>query len=68
MMTRHEPILLDYETYIPFKLFGPLLLPDRSQLERLAAIERHIASRKWRSKHGYPSIFSSYNAENCIAV
>ncbi|KAH8699393.1 hypothetical protein GQ44DRAFT_632794 [Phaeosphaeriaceae sp. PMI808] len=68
MVTRHEPILLDYNTEFPPALFDPLLLPRRHQMDRLLAIEQHISSRRSRSKNGYPSMFRSFSARNSIAV
>lgn len=68
MATRHEPMLLDYETHFPLTSLEPLLLPTRLQSERLLAVEKHITNRQTQTKHGYPSIFSSCDAENSFPV
>ncbi|KAE9976350.1 hypothetical protein BLS_002095 [Venturia inaequalis] len=66
--TRHEPILLDYEPGFPPALFEPLLLPKKCHMERLLAVDQHIAARKLRSKPSFSTAFGSFSLKNSLAV
>ena len=52
------PLLEKFSPSVPAKIFEPLLLPERGQMERLRNIETHIASRRSKATRGNPSIFS----------
>ena len=52
------PLLKDFSPGIPLNLFDPLLLPKRTQMQRLREIELHIAARQRQAKPNNPSIFS----------
>lgn len=64
----HEPILWDYEPGFPSALFEPLLLPKKCQMQRLLAVEQHVAARKLKSKPSFPTVFGSFSSRNSIAV
>ncbi|TLD29710.1 p-loop containing nucleoside triphosphate hydrolase protein [Venturia nashicola] len=66
--TKHESILLDYEPGFPATLFEPLLLPKKCQMERLLAVEQHIATRKLRSRPLFSTVFSSFSSKSSLAV
>ncbi|KAJ9617111.1 hypothetical protein H2200_000832 [Cladophialophora chaetospira] len=65
--TRLQPLLFDYPPEIPSKMFSPLLLNKKSELQRLSEIEFHIKSRENRCKSQHPSAFSD-PSPNSFAV
>jgi hypothetical protein len=66
--TRHESLLSRYDPGFPPSLFAPLLLPKKSQMERLARVEQYLTRRKNGSVYGSPLIFQDINAEGSLAV
>jgi len=64
----HYPLLHDYDPEFPPSLFEPLLLPKKSQMERLFHVEQHLATRRKAAISGYPSIFRSVDATKSFAV
>ena len=66
--TFHEPILKQYPTGFPPSVFDHLLLPKKSQLQRLSAVERHLAGRNAEADSSYPSLFQESNKNTSFAV
>lgn len=63
-----HPLLHEYEPGFPSSLFDPLLLPRRSQMERLAHVEQYIQRRVHRSVHKSSLIFQDVNSKNSFSV
>ncbi|EXJ76456.1 uncharacterized protein A1O5_00964 [Cladophialophora psammophila CBS 110553] len=61
------PLLYAYPPEFPVKFFEPLLLRNRTELERLSKIELHIRSRQSRCTLNNPSLFADPSPE-CFAV
>ncbi|KAB8229417.1 uncharacterized protein BDW43DRAFT_314998 [Aspergillus alliaceus] len=61
-------ILHDYDTCIPTQVFQSLLLPFRSQMERLARAEKYLQQRKERCKFSGPGIFRDFGTPSCFSV
>jgi hypothetical protein len=64
--TYHYPILLNYGPAIPVKLFSPLLLPRRGQMERILVVESYLNIRHYQSNSRYPSALHGLGS-NCLA-
>ena len=64
----HYPILRDYDPGFPPSVFEPLLLPRKSQMERLLHVEQYLESRRNQTKPNYPSIFKSIDAADSFSV
>ncbi|PYH42617.1 uncharacterized protein BP01DRAFT_404617 [Aspergillus saccharolyticus JOP 1030-1] len=63
----HE-ILNDYDANVPVNIFCSLLLPFRSQMERLARAEEYLRQRRLRAKqHGW-GIFWQFGTVSFFAV
>ncbi|KAH0841829.1 hypothetical protein FOPE_06604 [Fonsecaea pedrosoi] len=65
--TTSYPLLLEYPQEIPVTLFGPLLLSNRTELDRLSKVELYIKSRRLRCAHTSPSLFVD-PSPGCFAV
>ncbi|TAQ90964.1 hypothetical protein B7494_g730 [Chlorociboria aeruginascens] len=59
--THQYEILKEYDTGFPPSLFEPLLLPTRSQMEHLDAVEKYLSHRKNQANASNPSIFENAN-------
>ncbi|KAF2759861.1 hypothetical protein EJ05DRAFT_463267 [Pseudovirgaria hyperparasitica] len=68
IVTRHEPMLLDHPIGFAPDLFDPLLLPSKSQMARLAAVESYLTSRRQSCRAQYPSIFNAFGDSNSLPV
>jgi hypothetical protein len=66
--TRQESLLSRYDPGFPLSLFNPLLLPKKSQMERLAGVEQYLKQRKNKSAYGSSFIFEDINAKSSLAV
>jgi hypothetical protein len=66
--TSHESLLSRYHPGFPSSLFAPLLLPKKSQMERLARVELYLARRQNGSVHESSLIFQNINAQGSFAV
>ena len=64
----HYPLLHDYDPEFPPSLFEPLLLPKKSQMERLFRVEQHLITRRKAAIPDFPSIFRSVDATKSFAV
>ena len=62
----HCTLLRDYSPGFPQSLFEPLLLPFKSQMERLLRVEQHLETR--RAAASFPSIFGSVDTTESFAV
>lgn len=47
-------------------LLEPLVLPKRSQMERLRSIEQYLAGRDKNARNGIPSVFSFSDSHRCF--
>lgn len=65
---RHESLLSRYDPGFPPSLFDPLLLPKKSQMERLARVEQYLTRRQNESVYRSSLIFQDINAEGSLAV
>ncbi|KAL4994276.1 hypothetical protein BDV10DRAFT_189152 [Aspergillus recurvatus] len=63
-----HPLLGDYEAGIPIDLFESLLLPYRSQMERLARAEDYVNQRRQHVRFPKSSIFQDFGTESCFSV
>ena len=64
----HCTLLHDYSPEFPPSLFEPLLLPKKSQMERLLRVEQHLATRRAAAIPGFPSMFRSVDTTESFAV
>ena len=68
LATKIQPLLCKFEPEIPIDLFFPLLLPNRSQMERLRQLELYITARHEHAvPEKNPSIFSE-PSKRCFAA
>ena len=67
LATKIEPILRRFGPGIPFNLFSPLLLPKKSQMDRLRQVELYISARCEQAVPESPSMFS-HPSKRCFAV
>lgn len=58
LATKIHPLLRGFGPEMPMDLFSPLLLPRRTQMDRLRKIELHITARHEQAVPENPSIFS----------
>lgn len=65
---RHYPLLGDYDPGFPDELFDPLLLPQKSQMNRLFNIEEYLARRTANAFVDIPPIFGPISKFNSFAV
>jgi len=61
-------ILSDYDACIPEGMFQSLLLPFRSQMERLARAERRLRERRQFLKYPGYGIFRDFGTKTCFSV
>lgn len=61
-------LLQDYDPEFPISLLDPLLLPKKSQMERLLCVEQYLDGRRAASVSGSPSIFRSIDKKESFAV
>jgi hypothetical protein len=64
----HYPLLSRYDPGFPRSLFDPLLLPRRSQMERLYRIEQYIQQRRKKSSYQSSLIFRDINKSYSFGV
>lgn len=62
------PLLGDYDPGVPQQLLHSLLLPFKSQMERLHSIEEYLRHRKSVTKYPSPHIFQSFGSESTFAA
>ncbi|KAF2120460.1 hypothetical protein BDV96DRAFT_485186 [Lophiotrema nucula] len=62
------PLLVRYDPEIPLPVLQGLLLPRRSQLERLRILEAYVTSRTKNSSFGAGSIFRDFGHPSSFAV
>ncbi|RMD42864.1 hypothetical protein DV735_g2274, partial [Chaetothyriales sp. CBS 134920] len=60
-------LLRDYDPGIPLEVAQSLILPSKTQMERLLRAEDYLKSRQ-RASRRLPSIFQSYGDSDCFAV
>ncbi|KAL4737892.1 hypothetical protein BDV11DRAFT_171491 [Aspergillus similis] len=63
-----HPLLGDYDTCVPMDLFESLLLPYRSQMERLARAEDYMEQRRRRLRFPESSIFHDFGTPSSFSV
>ncbi|TGO08655.1 hypothetical protein BTUL_0198g00170 [Botrytis tulipae] len=66
--TLQEPLVKDYKCGLTSDLFAPLLLPNKSEMLRLASIEEYITDRNAASSAEMPCIFSTTNTARSFPV
>lgn len=66
--THIHGILSDYDAYIPEGTFQSLLLPFRSQMERLDRAENHLYQRRQHLKYRGPGVFRDFGTRTCFSV
>ena len=64
----HCNLLHKYSPEFPLSLFEPLLLPQKSQMERLLRIEQYLDRRRAEAIPGFPSMFRSVDTIDSFAV
>ena len=67
LATKIQPLLGRFGPGIPLDLFSPLLLPKRSQMDRLRQIEMYIDVRRQQAVPENPSMFSD-PSKRCFAA
>ena len=60
--------LNEYDPGIPQKVLCSLLLPFRSQMERLVRVEEYLNRRRGLAKSGLPRIFCEFGLQDCFSV
>ena len=64
----HHPLLHKYDPGFPPTIFEPLLLPKKSQMERLSRVEKYLAARKKKAVSGHRYIFAISDLKESFAV
>ena len=64
----HCNLLHKYSPEFPQSLFEPLLLPQKSQMERLLRVEQYLDRRRAEATPGFPSMFRSVDTIDSFAV
>ncbi|KAJ0418504.1 hypothetical protein BJY00DRAFT_314872 [Aspergillus carlsbadensis] len=64
----HHPMLEDYNAYVQMGEFESLVLPCRSQLERLARAEDYMKQRHKSLRYPELNIFRHYGTPSCFSV
>ena len=64
----HCALLHKYSPEFPPSLFEPLLLPQKSQMERLLRVEQYLDRRRAAAVPQFPSIFHSVDTTNSFPV
>lgn len=67
IVTKLQPLLLDYPPDIDPGIFEPILLNKKCELERLARLEEYISDRWKGCNNRYPSLFNDPTSD-CFAV
>ena len=67
LASKIQPVLRRFGPEIPVDLFSPLLLPKRSQMDRLRQIELYITARQEQAVPENPSMFSE-PSKRCFAA
>jgi hypothetical protein len=62
------PILAEYDPEIHLQEFQCLVLPLRSQMERLRDVESYVRARQDRAKKGAPSVYRNFGHPSSFAV
>ena len=63
-----HPLLADYDPCVPMGMFESLVLPYRSQMERLARAEDYMNHRQQRICFPESSIFQDFGTRSCFSV
>ena len=64
----HCALLRDYSPEFPQSLFEPLLLPKKTQMERILRNEEYLATRRAAAIPEFPSMFRSVDTTKSFAV
>ncbi|KAL3474851.1 hypothetical protein BJX99DRAFT_271463 [Aspergillus californicus] len=64
----HHPMLGNYDAHIRMGVFESLVLPYRSQLERLARAEDYMRQRQQRLVNPESNIFQDFGTSSCFSV
>ena len=67
LATKIQPLLRKFGPEIPIDLFSPLLLPRRTQMDRLRKVELYLTARHEHAVPESPSIFSE-PSRSCFAA
>ncbi|KAM3066454.1 hypothetical protein ACMFMG_012040 [Clarireedia jacksonii] len=59
---------LDYSPEVPIELLQSMILPFKSQMERISKVEQYIRSRKRKAKRNNPSIFRDFGHQDSFSV
>jgi hypothetical protein len=65
---RIHPLLRQYDPAVPFQQLGPLSLPQKTQLVRLAEIENYVRLRRAQANSHRPSVMHSFGHASSFAV
>ena len=68
LAVHHCALLRKYSPEFPPSLFEPLLLPQKSQMERLLRVEQYLDCRRAAAIPEFPSMFRSVDTINSFAV
>ncbi|KAJ5260588.1 hypothetical protein N7478_012193 [Penicillium angulare] len=63
-----HPLLAEYDPCIPMDCFQSLLLPLKSQMERLAAIEEYLEHRQAELLYRGSGVFHDFGTSSCFSV
>lgn len=66
--THIHGILSDYDACVPEGTFQSLLLPFKSQMERLARAESYLHQRRRHLKYPGPGVFKDFGTQSCFSV
>ncbi|KAK5188622.1 hypothetical protein LTR92_011357 [Exophiala xenobiotica] len=61
-------LLKDYDPGIPHHMLQSLVLPSKSQMERLLRAEDYLRDRRTRAVHACPFVFREYGRATCFGV
>ncbi|KAJ4291237.1 hypothetical protein N0V88_006237 [Collariella sp. IMI 366227] len=62
------PLLLEYDPCLPSDFLHSLILPTRTQMSRLQAIELYLLKRKQSAHSVYYPVFANFGKDNSFAV
>ncbi|KAL4918900.1 hypothetical protein BDW62DRAFT_200299 [Aspergillus aurantiobrunneus] len=63
-----HPTLSGYSSCVPMDIFESLVLPYRSQMERLARAEEYMHQRQRRLRYPGSCIFQDFGTQSCFSV
>ncbi|KAL6168631.1 hypothetical protein ACJQWK_05012 [Exserohilum turcicum] len=62
------PMLIEYDPEVDLMEFQSLVLPLKSQLERLHTVESYVDSRRFQASKGKPSVYREFGKPSSFAV